>query len=274
VATTEQRPGGGDGDPVVSAGAADPGRMTLIEHLIELRSRIIKAALAIAVGAVLGWFLYSYIFDFLIEPYQKLCESGSQQSVGDCRLLVTDPLEGFSVRLKVSGYSGVALAMPVLLWQVWRFISPGLYSHEKRYAVPFVASACALFAMGAAIAYWTLPKALQFLSSIGGDDLVTAFSPAKYFTLIVYMMLAFGVGFEFPIVLVFAQMAGIVTTRRLREWRRYAVVLIAVLVAVATPSADPISMLALTIPMCLFYEVAIIIGRVRDRRRRSTTATR
>jgi sec-independent protein translocase protein TatC len=272
VATTEQRPTGDGFEPDRPSDDDGGGRMTLVEHLVELRDRLIKSVVAIGVGALLGWFLYDQIFDFLIGPYQKLCEKDSQQSIGDCRLLVTDPLEGFSVRLKVAGYTGVAVAMPVLLWQIWRFISPGLYSHEKKYAVPFVASALSLFALGAAIAYWTLPKALDFLSSIGGDDLVTAYSPAKYFTLIVYMMLAFGIGFEFPILLVFAQMAGIVTTRRLRDWRRYAVVVIAVVVAVATPSADPISMLALTVPMYLFYEASIVIGRVRERRRRTAAA--
>ena len=112
-----------------------------------------------------------------------------------------------------------------------------------------------------------MPKALVFLTEIGGENLVNAFSPASYFHLIVYMMLAFGVGFEFPIVLVFLQMAGILTTATLRHFRRYAIVGIAVIVAVATPSGDPISMLALTIPMVLFYEAAIVIGRVLERRR-------
>jgi sec-independent protein translocase protein TatC len=245
----------------------DAGQMTLVEHLTELRNRLIKAALAIAVGAIVAWFLYPQIVDFLVAPYDEL---GS--SITDGKLLQTDPLEGFSVRLKIAGYAGIGFAMPVLLWQLWQFISPGLYKHEKRYAIPFVAASLALFVMGAGIAYWTLPKALDFLASIGGEDFAQAYTASKYFTLIVYMMLAFGAGFEFPIVLVFAQMAGIVSTDALRRFRRYAVVGIAVLVAVVTPSADPISMLALTIPMVLFYEVAIIIGRLRERKRRGAPA--
>ncbi len=245
----------------------DEGRMSLMEHLTELRDRVVKCVLAVLIGAVIGFLAYDFIFDLLIEPYRSICDETDTTALGGCDLLVTDPLEGFSVRLKIAGYTGIALAMPVLLWQIWRFVTPGLYDNEKRYAIPFVVSALALFVLGAGIAYWTLPKALDFLSSIGGDNLVSAYSPAKYFQLIVYMMLAFGAGFEFPILLVFLQMAGIVTTAKLREWRRYAVVAIFVIVAVVTPSADPISLFALALPMSIFYEAAIIVGRIRDRRR-------
>lgn len=246
----------------------EDARMSLMEHLTELRNRLIKSVLAVTVGAVIGFVLYQQIFDALIGPYRELCDSGANTLDENCRLLLTDPLEGFSVRIKVSTYGGIALAMPVLLWQLWRFVSPGLYAREKRYAIPFIAGAVALFAMGAGIAYWTMPKAIDFLVNIAGEDnVVVAYSPAKYFQLIVYMMLAFGIGFQFPIVLVFLQLIGILEPDQLAGVRRYAIVGIAVLVAVITPSADPISMLALTIPMCLFYEVAIIVGRLIVRRR-------
>jgi sec-independent protein translocase protein TatC len=246
--------------------------MTLFEHLAELRNRLIKAVLAVAVGGVIGFIAYDWIFDLLIDPYRAICENPDNQLLAGCDLLVTDPLEGFSIRLKISGYTGLALAMPIVLWQVWRFVTPGLYPNEKRYAVPFVASALVLFLSGAGIAFWTMPKALQFLTEIGGDNLVAAFSPSSYFQLIVYMMLAFGIGFEFPILLVFLELAGIVTPTILRRWRRYAIVIIAAVVAVATPSGDPISMLALTIPMVLFYEAAIIFGRVLERRKATAAA--
>jgi sec-independent protein translocase protein TatC len=244
--------------------------MTLFEHLAELRNRLIKAVLAVAVGAIIGFVAYEAIFDVLIAPYEVLCEEGVGQPLDEnCRLLVTDPLQGFSVRLKVSTYAGIALAMPILLWQVWRFVTPGLYPHERRYAVPFVVSALILFTLGAGIAYWTLPKALEFLADIGGENLASAYSPSSYFHLIVYMMLAFGIGFEFPILLIFLQMAGLLTPATLRRYRRYAIVIIAIVVAIATPSGDPISMMALTIPMYLFYEVAIVVGRIMERRRAS-----
>ena len=243
-----------------SASASSPGgQMTLLEHLTELRKRLIISVLAIAVGMLIVTIFYNQLFDWLLEPYR-------QAQGENAELLQTDPLEGFGVRLKVTGYGGIALAMPVLLWQVWRFIAPGLYDNEKRYAIPFVGSALVLFATGAGIAYWTMPKALDFLGSIGGNDLQQFYSPSKYFQLITYMMLAFGAGFEFPILLVFLQLAGIVETDQLRGFRRYAIVLITVLVAVLTPSGDPYSMLALSVPMVIFYEIAILIGRWAGRR--------
>ena len=244
---------------------ANDGRMPLLEHLFELRDRIIKIAIAVAVGAVVGWFLYPQIFDVLVDPYCDL--QGS--SLDDCRLLQTEPLEVFSVRLKIAGYAGIAMAMPVILWQIWRFITPGLYPHEKKYAVPFVISALLLFFLGAGLAYYTLPKALDFLVDIGGEGFDTQFRPAPYFQLITYMMLAFGVGFEFPIVLVFLQLAGVVTAQALRSTRRYAIVGIVVLVAVITPSGDPYSLAILSIPMYLFYEASIVIGLLLTRGKRA-----
>jgi sec-independent protein translocase protein TatC len=243
------------------------GQMTLMEHLTELRKRLVISVIALAVAMLIVTFFYNQLFDFLVEPYRQSLDDP------DAKLLQLDPLEGFGVRLKVTGYAGIALAMPVLLWQLWRFIAPGLYDNEKRYAIPFVGSALVLFFTGAGIAYWTMPKALDFLASIGGNDLTQQYSPGKYFQLITYMMLAFGAGFEFPILLVFLQLVGIVSNEQLRQFRRYAIVGITVLVAVLTPSGDPYSMLALSVPMVVFYEVAILIGRW-SARRRARAATR
>ena len=242
---------------------SDDGRMPLMEHLSELRNRIIKIAAAIGLGAIVAWFLYPQIFDLLLGPYCDLQGASDE----DCRLLQTEPLEVFTVRLKIAGYGGIALAMPVILWQICRFITPGLYSHEKKYAIPFVVSALVLFVLGAALAYYTLPRALDFLVNIGGEGFVTQFRPAPYFQLITYMMLAFGVGFEFPIVLIFLQLAGVITARTLRDFRRYAIVGIVVLVAVITPSGDPYSLAILSIPMYLFYEISILIGMLLTRRK-------
>ena len=245
--------------------------MTLVEHLTELRTRLIICVVAVGVGMLAGFLLYDWIFDFLLQPYKDIATS--ENALADGKLLQTDPLEGFGIRMKTSAYSGIALAMPVILWQLWRFVTPGLYPNEKRWAVPFVASALALFVLGAGLAYYTLPRALDFLVDIGGDDLVTAFAPGKYFRLITYMMLAFGIGFEFPIVLIFLQMAGILETDTLRRGRRFAIVGICILVAVITPSGDPISMLMLSVPMVIFYEIAIVIGSVITKRRALRDAT-
>ncbi len=242
--------------------------MSLFEHLYELRDRIIKSAVAIALGAVVAWFLYPQIFDILLDPYCRL----QGASIDSCELLQTEPLEGFSVRLKIAGYGGIALAMPVLLWQVWRFVTPGLYKHEKKWAYPFVFAAMALFLLGAGLAYYSLTPALEFLVNVGGDGLNQEFRPAPYFELITYMMLAFGIGFEFPIVLIFLQLAGILDAQTLRSVRRYAIVGIVVLVAVITPSGDPYTLGILSIPMYLFYEASILIGMLLTRKRRREDA--
>jgi sec-independent protein translocase protein TatC len=245
----------------------DDARMSLIEHLTELRDRVIKVVIALVIGMLIAFLLYDQIFSILIAPYEDIANNDAS-SITDGRLLQVDPLEGFGVRMKLALYGGIAIAMPVILWQLWRFVTPGLYPHEKRYAVPFLVSALVLFVMGAGLAYYTLPRALEFLIDIGGtDNFATAFAPGKYFTLITYMMLAFGIGFEFPILLIFLQMAEIITPQQLSGARRYAIVGICVLVAVITPSGDPISMLMLSVPMIVFYEVSILIGRILQRRR-------
>jgi len=262
-----QRPDGGDG-----------GHMTLMEHLAELRNRLIKSVIAVAVCVVGCWILYPYILDLLLEPYCKTfpvedrIDSHLFGPDGGCNLYVSSPLEPFSVRITLVGYSGLALAMPVLLWQAWRFIAPGLYRHEKRYAVPFVAAGVLLFFLGVALAYWSLPRALDFLKDIGGPDLVSLFSPQRYLGFVVRMMVAFGIAFQFPIVLIGLQAMGIVENRTLRKIRSYAVVGIVVLVAVITPSGDPFTLMALSIPMYAFYEIAILWGVLAGRRRRKRDA--
>jgi sec-independent protein translocase protein TatC len=237
------------------------GRMTLQEHLRELRSRLIKALVAVALGAVAGFLLYDWILDLLIQPYCDVLPADRE-----CTLLITDPLAGFSIRMKLSGYSGLLLASPVVFWQLWRFITPGLYPREKRFAVPFVAASVLLFVLGAGLALYTIPNALQFLVSIGGSQFEIFYEPNRYLSLVTLMMVAFGAGFEFPILLVFLQMAGILEPSTLARWRRGAVVVIFALVAVITPSGDPISLLALAVPMVLFYEGSILIGRLLRRR--------
>ncbi|MEJ7844608.1 MAG: twin-arginine translocase subunit TatC [Acidimicrobiales bacterium] len=237
------------------------GEMPLMEHLGELRDRLVKSVIAVAIGLLIGFVLYDSIFDILIKPYQDIAAPDRQD------LLQTDPLEGFSVRMKVSAYTGIGLAMPVILWQLWQFVAPGLYAKERRYAIPFVLSALVLFFLGAGLAYLTLPQALDFLSSIGGENLEQQYTPSKYFQLITYTMLAFGLGFEFPILLVFLQLAGILQPETLAKGRRYALVGIVVLVAVITPSGDPISLTVLSVPMYLFFELSVVAGRLLRRRR-------
>lgn len=236
------------------------GRMTLVEHLAELRYRLVVSLLAVGAGAVVAFAFYSSILEVLLDPYCEILPPGR-----DCTLVIRDPLEGFATRLRVAGWSGLVLASPVVLWQLWRFVTPGLHPKEKKYAVPFVFTSVVLFLVGGALALATFPRALDFLVTVGGPDIDTLFSPAPYLRLVILMIVAFGLAFELPVVLVFLQLAGVVTSTRLASWRRYAIVVVFVVAAVITPSQDPWTLLALALPMTLFYEGAILVGRVLKR---------
>ena len=231
------------------------GTMTLVEHLTELRKRLFIACAAIAVGAVISFILYNRILAFLLHPY---CEIKH----GKCNLYVTSPLDGIATRLKIAGYGGLMLASPVVLWELWRFITPGLHKKEKKYAIPFIVASTGLFFFGVLLGYLTYPKALEFLIGIGGSQLQEIFSPKEYVSFFLKVMLAFGVSFEFPVVLVFLELVGVLSAKKLSSWRRPAIVVIIAAAAVITPSQDPYSLFAMAIPMYVFYELSILIGRI------------
>jgi len=240
------------------------GNMSLIEHLTELRKRIIISVIAVAVGAIVAFVVSDQILEFLLEP---LCRLNSGQGPFDeCVLFNRSPLEGFSVKLMLATYSGVAFAMPIILWQLWQFIAPGLYPQEKKYGLTFVVLSFLLFAFGAGLAYWSLPRALEFLIDVGGPNLENLYSPKEYIGFVVKMMLGFGIGFEFPIMLIFLQLIGLVDNKMLRSGRRFALVGIVALVAVLTPSGDPYTLMVLSVPMYLFYEISIGFGWWRARK--------
>lgn len=253
--------------------------MTLTEHLAELRVRLIRCALAVTLFAILIIAFYDQVLDFLLGPYRNLCErkgggycGAIPNPEGEPQLFTLDPIEGFSTRLRVATYGGIILALPVIMWQVWRFVVPALHAKEKRYAIPFIASSVLLFLLGGLIAYLTLDPALQFLIAWSGEDVGQVFQVSKYIRLVVLMVAAFGIGLEFPVLLVFFQLVGVLTPQQLLGFWRYAVVAIAAVAAVITPSGDPISMAALAVPMLLLYFVAILIGWIVQRRRRKQEA--
>ncbi len=237
--------------------------MTIWEHIGELRTRLIRCVIAIVAGMAFGFWVYPYLLQVLLIPFDNLV---GVETAG--KVFATDPLDPFTTRIKVAAYTGIVVAMPVWLWQVWRFVTPGLYPKEKRYAVPFVFASILLFVMGATIAYYSLNPALNFLISIAGIDVTPIYTPDAYITLILYMMLAFGFGFQFPVLLVALQIAGVLKPRQLLGWWRMATVIIAVVAAVITPSGDPISMLALGVPMYILYFISIGIGALYLRRQR------
>lgn len=255
-------------------GGAPAGEMSLIEHLTELRSRIIKSAIAVAVGGVVVFVFYDQIFQAIIDPYcQALADLNEESPLEKCQLVQTQPLEGFSLYFTVVGYGGFMLAIPVVLWQVWQFVVPGLYPHEKRHALQFVFFGVILFFFGSGLAFWSIPRALGFLLDIGGDGLVSLLSPQPYISFVVKMLVAFGLGFQFPLALILAQMLGLVNVKQLRSGRRYAIVGIVILVAVLTPSGDPVTLGVLSVPMYIFFEIAIIWGWLRERRKKKSPAT-
>jgi len=251
---------------VADEGGTPAEQMTLIEHLTELRKRLLICALAVGIGALVVFVLFPPILNFLEGPYRDVTAGRNDCPSDGCDLIATDPLAPFLVRLKVAGYGGLALALPVVMWEIWRLVVPALNPNEKRYAIPFIVAVVVLFALGTVAAWFTVTKALEFLliGSVGGEiqPFVTA---DKYLTLITLMVLAFGVAFQFPVLLVFLMLAGAISSATLRRSRRWALLAIVVFAAVITPSQDPFSLMFLAVPLYVFYEVAIIIGRALKR---------
>ncbi len=246
--------------------SSEEARMTLMEHLTELRNRILVCIGAVGFAAIVGFILYPQIMSWLSGPLHDATKNLSQCKIARCdKLITTDYLSPFLVRLKIATYFGILASSPIVLWNVWRFITPGLTSKERKYAVPFVASSVALFGAGTVVAWFTLSKALQFLIAIGGDKIDVKSTANSYITLVGLMFLGFGISFQFPILLVFLLLVGAVTTATLRKYRRHSIVGIVIFAAVITPSQDPYSLFLMAIPMWIFFEISIVIGRVLKR---------
>lgn len=233
------------------------GEMTLVGHLTELRKRLIRSSLAVFIGAIIVYAFRTRIYEFLEEPYCSFQTAADR----DCEFLITRPLEAFSVMLTLSGYGGLLLAMPVILYQMGRFILPGLYPNEKKALLPFVGISVILLFLGMTVAYLLMPKALEVLVGFGVDSFTAFFSPLEYLGFFVKMLFAFGVASELPLVLIFLQKIGVVKTETLANNRRIAVVAVVILGAVITPTGDPFMLLVISVPMYLFYEISIIVGR-------------
>ena len=232
-----------------------PDAMTLTEHLTELRRRVLVSVAAFVVAATVAFLGYNWILAGLKHPYCQVAPT-------HCGFYVTGPLDGLALRIKIAAYGGIFLASPVWLWELWRFITPGLNPREKKYAVPFILATIGLFTLGATVAFLIFPHALAWLDSIGGPSLNQILDPNKYLSLIILLMVAFGVTFEFPVLLVSLELAGVLTPRQLSSWRRWAIIGIVVLAGVITPSSDPFSMLAMAVPLYVFYELSILIGKI------------
>jgi sec-independent protein translocase protein TatC len=248
--------------PRVSVG--EDGRMALVDHLRELRARLLRSVLVLVVAVVVALFFYDQLIQIVFDPYKtavaRLPGTRTIPTIGG----VGGPL---LLQLKLSGVVAVVVTSPYWLYQIWAFVLPGLHPHEKRWTRLFVAIAGPLFFVGVGVAYYVLPKGLQVLIGFTPAGLTNLVEFGEYFSFMTRMLLVFGVAFEIPLFVVLLNLAGIVSGRALGQYRPWIIIATFVFAAVATPSTDPFSMLMLALPMTLLFLVSEVIARVVDRRR-------
>ncbi len=251
------------------------GEMSLVEHLQELRRRVMISLAAVFVGTIIGFIWYQTsppgvmpLGEIIRGPYCNLPDELRADFSGDgqCRLLAISPFEMFMLRLKVGALAGLVLASPVWLTQIWNFITPGLHKNERRYTFSFVAVAVFLFVAGAVLAYFVLDQGLLVLMSIGTEYQVAALTGGEYYNFLLALIIIFGVSFEVPLILIMLNLVGILRYEHVKDKRRMIIVLIFCFAAVMTPGQDPFSMLALGISICLLVEMAFQFCRIHDKR--------
>jgi sec-independent protein translocase protein TatC len=276
VAVRLEEPEIGEADLGLSGRSNPEARMPLMEHIRELRNRVIKVAIAVTVASVIGWYVYPQVWNFIKRPYCKAqisspVASAIARSVGSlgphCQLYVGSVFDPLFLRLQISIAVGVIISSPMWLYQFWAFIAPGLYRRERRWAYYFVAAALPLFAVGATIAYFAMTRGLEFLLHLTPADTTALIMINTYLSYAGAMLLIFGIAFELPLVFVLLNLAGVLTHERFRKWRRGIIFLVFAFAAVFTPSPDPLSMLLLAIPCLVLVEGAEVFAWVHDRRK-------
>jgi sec-independent protein translocase protein TatC len=248
-------------------GSGDDGRMPLSEHLRELRSRLVKSLLAVSVFTVLAWVYYDQIFAIIQRPLDPVIAEAKDQG-RIIALNFADITSPFMTRLKISLFAGAIAASPIWIYQLWAFVTPGLHKHEKRWTIVFLAATIPLFFLGVSLGYYVLPKGLQLLllqfAPPGSENILTV---DRYLSFFIRTIIVFGVSFLAPVFIVALNFAGILTARTLQRVWRWIVMAVFVFAAVATPSQDPASMLALATPMLVLIFAALGICWLNDRRR-------
>ncbi|HYO34234.1 MAG TPA: twin-arginine translocase subunit TatC [Nocardioidaceae bacterium] len=249
------------------AAFSDEGRMTLIEHLRELRNRTFVAVVAVLVGFIVALFFYEALFDLLQRPAARALSGLSAEQRENAQIFTAGVAGAFILQVKVSLVAGIVLSSPVWLYELWAFILPGLHRSERKWTIIFVSIAGPLFAAGVALGYWVMPKGLQVMLSFTPEGLSNFIDVSTYLNFVLRVLLVFGVAFEIPLFVVLLNLAGVVTGKQLGQWRAWIIFATFIFAAVATPSTDPITMLLLAIPMVLLFLISEVIARLVDRRR-------
>ena len=229
-------------------------RMPILGHLRELRRRLLVASIAVVLGTIIAFVFRDWLLDLIVDPFERATDNDSKLSFFEIG-------EAFSVAMKVSLFGGIVLASPVWLYQVWAFVTPALSKREKRWVIPIIMSLVLLFVGGVVFAYWTLERAVDWLLGFGGDSLEPIIGVNRYLNFSLRYLLVFGISFQFPVFILAAAAVGALTSQRLKQGRRWAVLIIVVVGAVLTPTGDPGTLLLLSVPLYVLYEATIWIVR-------------
>ena len=258
-----------DADKTPDEKEIEESQAPLIEHLIELRARIIKALIGFVIAFIVSFYFATPIFNFLLTPYKW--------AIGDVahlRLIYTAPQEFFFTQLKIATFGGLFLAFPLIAMQIYKFVAPGLYRHERAAFRPYLVATPALFVLGASVVFFiVLPMALRFFASLqqqaanGQAAIELLPRVSEYLSLVMTLVLAFGVAFQLPIVLTLLGKIGVISADQLRKGRKYAIVGVVTLAAIFTPP-DPFSQLGLALPMIALYELSVWLVAMAEKTRR------
>lgn len=245
------------------------GKMSFLEHLDELRKRLIYAAYSLLFGCLIAYLFIQKIFDFIMAPMQQMLAAASVvrgEAAG--KLIYTAGAEPFMLYLKIGFIAGIFFASPLIIWQVWKFIAPGLYSHEKKFAIPFVLLSTIFFVMGGLFSHFiAFPWTWKFFISFSTSYMVFMPKIDEAFSLYTKMLLGFGLVFEMPTLVFFLARMGVVTAKMLWQYLKYAVLVIAVVAAVVSPGTDMMSMMIMAVPMWGLYLISIVIAWIFGKKR-------